>query len=205
MTSFRPISEDEFCRLQHSCGGRRAARERAFFAFLYGTGLQPSQILRLKFSDVYQDRWVCKRLVASKTNGLATWLKGRRVVLGSRLETAIEGWVIQVAREDLYSPWRPLFLSDTNPDRAATPLHFWRHFRRAAERAGLDGRVGLPSLRASFGMRYLRRSNYGFKKLRTAMGFDCLRNARRAYRRIALTAREHSRRANSANAEFGGG
>lgn len=185
MASFRPVSEGEFRGLLAQCKGPHAAREQAFFAMAYGTGLRPNQLLRLRFSDVFRDRHVVTRIVASRANGLGTWLKGRRVVLGPSAGSAIKTWVAQASQEGLYRSWRALFLSDTNPDQAAAALHFWRHFRRAADLAGLVGKVGLPSLRVSFGLRHLRRSNFGYRKLQNALGYDCLRNARRAYCRTS--------------------
>jgi hypothetical protein len=69
----------------------------------------------------------------------------------------------------------------------------------------LAGKVGLPSLRAGFLVSYLGRSNYGYRKLQEVMGYDCLRNAKRAYRRPVTLAEGPSRSPIVEDGHNGGG
>lgn len=203
MESFRPLTHDELLAVLHHCGGQFPTRDRAFFSLLFATGIQPNVALRLKFNHVVKDLCVVHRIVATNYNGLDLWLNGRKVALTELAQRNIRRWVEEALAHRRYKPWRPLFFSDRCYDKAASSLYFWRHFKQAVELSGLQGKLGLPSLRKGFGVDYLRRSNYAIRKFRVAMGYASLRNAKRASRK-ALADEKYHRRLGARLKEEGG-
>jgi integrase len=190
MPGFKPITRDELHAIQDALSGPWAARERAFFALVYHSGLRPRDARRLAFADVYRfPRGVVDRIAASdhpRDDQLRAWLGDRQVILGEAARAALAAW-LDVAREALlYHPARPLFLDPGHRDRAITLDHLSRLFGAAAAKAGLQGRLSLHSLRKGWLLDYAARTNYAFRKVRAAgSGYSSPRKARRAFLRAS--------------------
>jgi integrase/recombinase XerD len=136
-----PLSVGEVVRLLDAVGDATPAglRDRAALELLYGSGLRISEAVGIDLDDL--DRR--DRLVRVRGKGD----RERIVPYGEPAAEAIDAWIVR--GRSTIAPRVPALLVNLRGGRLSRQS-LWNVVRRAAESAGLDGRVTPHTLRHSF-------------------------------------------------------
>jgi integrase/recombinase XerD len=116
-------------------GDRFMVRDRAILETLYATGCRASEVVNLKFADLYLDAGFCKCVGKGS--------KQRVVPLGQPAVRALRAYLQDSGREREY-----VFLSRSG--RSLTRILLWKLVKKYCARAGLPSTISPHTLRHSF-------------------------------------------------------
>lgn len=141
-----PIPEESVRKIFRGFAGRMRARDACMFKMQLYTGFRISEVLSLKWGDVYQNRQFMPRITVYKRN-MKKKTKTNSKIMHPDLEAALKAWLLQAKAMKNYSPEYFLFGQQNQPGKAISRSQAWRVYNRAIDRAGLVGRFGTHSPR----------------------------------------------------------
>jgi site-specific recombinase XerD len=163
------LSPDEVARLLAAAAG---VKYKAALSIAYGTGLRASEVISLKVGDIDSTRMVI-RVDQGKGH------KDRYVMLSQQLLDLLRQWW-RIARPRYW-----LFPGQV-PGEPLTTRQLNRAVHAAAQRAGIDKRVGVHTLRHSFATHLLERKT-DIRVIQVLLGHKKL-DTTALYTRVAIKA-----------------
>ena len=186
MKGCRPLTREEEARLLATLQGRMGTRNRAMVIMGTNLGFRASSLLSLNLGDVLAPDG---RLVDEVTVH-RRYMKGKRhshsIPLNAAAKAALLPWIRELRNLGGVLRTTPLFCTSTL--RRLDRRQAYSVIRRAAETAGVGGRIGTHSLRKAFAVRL-----YNHLLVRVAAGdpIDAFRTTSRALGHTSVASTDH--------------
>lgn len=156
-------------------------RPRDYLLFTLGinTGLRISDLLRLYVGDVFDGDRIRRylRLRELKTG------KEQRIRINQGARMALEHFAAQNGYKE---PWRPLFASFRNKEKAISYVQAWRIIKEACAAVGIKRGIGTHSMRKTWGY-HARKKGVSIEIIQAKFGHS---SPKETARYIGITADE---------------
>jgi integrase len=149
MKGCRPLTDAEVIVVLKSFGGRYAWRDRALFLLGVKSGFRVSELLSLRWGDVWQHGQPVDRVTVPRRH-MKQRLEGRTVLLHPEAKAALAGWLHACAGAGALPADTYVFRSRKGGNRPISRRHALRVVKDAYEANGLTGHVATHSMRKTF-------------------------------------------------------
>jgi integrase len=165
MKGCRPLTRREMAQVLQAMTGRFALRDQALVILVERTGFRISEALSLRVGDVAHAGRV-QDWVSVPKRAMKGQREGRTLPLHQDVKRALHAWLMAYG----HAPDLVLFPSRKGVNKALSRVQAWQLLQKAARAAGLSGRIGLHSLRKTFGQRVYEALDYDLEGTRELLG-----------------------------------
>lgn len=169
MKGSRPLTDSEIKRVAASFKGAHGARDRALFLLGVRSGFRVSEILSLRFADLYHAGKVAERVTISR-RAMKGKTEGRSVVIHAEARMALEALAAAARRDGGISPLDYVFKSRKGDNAPISRVQAWRILNASFCALGISGKLGTHSMRKSFANRVYERLGFDLIRTQAALG-----------------------------------
>jgi integrase len=169
MKGCRPFTAGEVQLIQHSFGGRYAARDRALFLLGVKSGFRISELLSLRVGQVLQYGRLVERITVERRH-MKRQREGRTVLLHAEAKAALAGWLMQLQSGGAVDRHTFVFRSQKGANRPISRRQALAVLRDAVVTNGLTGKLGTHAMRKTFAQNIYRELGYSLAKTQRALG-----------------------------------